>query len=335
MEEKTSYIDNNELENLRKKVQSSYKKMFRSPFIVFGILLVGMFFKNSYMIMYMIEGAFTADAFKGGLFILLGDLLIALTISATFFCLFNIFVYQKKYSLFNRIFKNKYILQTLQELECFSELNYQGNESQYSFEELAKMQIVPMGNSNFFDSTDKLNGVLENLRFRSGNVTTAKPNEGRKSTPDTLFTGQIISFSVFDERKISEGRIQILPKKYKKHMGSQLLSHQIQTENILFNQHFLVYAENEHNAFYILTPQVIENILAFFEKAGDTVSLVFDNSELHAAIQQFRNPFNVYIDLPVEEQKKNIIKDSEIIQSARKILVNIPTRGQTEKSNDF
>ena len=63
----------------------------------------------------------------------------------------------------------------------------------------------------------------------------------------------------------------------------------IQTESEAFNARFAVFAEEEHNAFYILTPQILERIIAFADTAGDAVYLVFSQSELYVACRQARS----------------------------------------------
>lgn len=52
----------------------------------------------------------------------------------------------------------------------------------------------------------------------------------------------------------------------------------IQTENSVFNENFAVFAENEQNAFYILTPQVMEQITAFQEAMEGNVYLSFSEN---------------------------------------------------------
>lgn len=39
-----------------------------------------------------------------------------------------------------------------------------------------------------------------------------------------------------------------------------------------------------------------------------------------------RNPFNAVVDIPVEEQSKNIVMATDIIQKARDILIHIENK---------
>ncbi|MFR7848887.1 MAG: DUF3137 domain-containing protein [Coprococcus phoceensis] len=95
----------------------------------------------------------------------------------------------------------------------------------------------------------------------------------------------------------------------------------IQTENSVFNENFAVFAENEQNAFYILTPQVMEQITAFQEAMEGNVYLSFSEKSLYVTCSQLRNPFHIYIDIPVEEQRQKIAGDTAILRSAKEILI--------------
>ena len=95
----------------------------------------------------------------------------------------------------------------------------------------------------------------------------------------------------------------------------------IQTENSVFNENFEVFAENEQNAFYILTPQVMEQITAFQEAMEGNVYLSFSEKSLYVTCSQLRNPFHIYIDIPVEEQRQKIADDTAILRSAKEILI--------------
>ena len=44
---------------------------------------------------------------------------------------------------------------------------------------------------------------------------------------------------------------------------------------------------------------------------------------MYIGCEQMRNPFNAVVDIPVEEQSKNIVMATDIIQKARDILIHI------------
>lgn len=138
--------------------------------------------------------------------------------------------------------------------------------------------------------------------------------------PDIVFEGQIIGFETFDDRKRSTSYIQVMDRRIRKDMNQKVAPFSIQTESEAFNLRFAVFAEEEENAFYILTPQMLERITNFADTAQGEIYLVFSQYELYVACRQARNPFNAYIDIPVEQQKENILQDTVLMQQARAIL---------------
>lgn len=128
------------------------------------------------------------------------------------FGFYYMLVYKKAYDLFCINFKNKYVLDTLRQLPDFSELRYNAGGG-LSYEEMNRLKLIPGGQSVFYQSSDELSGKLDGVPFRAVNVCTGEKASARSSTPKILFEGQVIVFSYFDNRKISEGFVQVFSKK--------------------------------------------------------------------------------------------------------------------------
>lgn len=79
-------------------------------------------------------------------------------------------------------------------------------------------------------------------------------------------------------------------------------------------------AYDEHNAYYILTPQRIEKIMHFADVMNGQVSFVFRDEKLFVAVRR-DSMFDASMDEPVSKQTKNIIEDAEFIQMAKEILI--------------
>ncbi len=332
MEKTSAAIRGEELENLRRRAVSRHKALFRIPILVFVLLLLLELIFNRHGLLGLLTGALSGPSAAGALLHLAGGVMLALTVAAASFCLFYLFGWRKCYDRFNICFKSRYVLQTLKEVPEFSDLSYESAQGQFSFQELSEIGVVPMGEQSLFRTTDRLEGKLGKVAFRSGNITTAEPSASRRqTTPTELFNGQILAFSLFDDRKISEGRLQVLPEKASKQMRRE--AHRVETENMAFNARFSVYTQDEHNAFYILTPQVIERIMEFAEAAGENVFLVFEGPCLYVGVQQFRQPFDAFLDIPLEEQRKNILEDSRMMLCAGEILIQAGKNERQKKGN--
>lgn len=103
-------------------------------------------------------------------------------------------------------------------------------------------------------------------------------------------------------------------------MSGQKAEHKIYTENENFNSRFSVYASDEHNAYYILTPQRIEKIMSFADTVNGQVSLVFCDENLFIAVRN-ESMFDANINEPVANQTAKITKDAKFIQKAKEILI--------------
>ncbi|MFR4518309.1 MAG: DUF3137 domain-containing protein [Dorea sp.] len=119
---------------------------------------------------------------------------------------------------------------------------------------------------------------------------------------------------------MSEGFVQVFSKKALSKLRETRVPLSIQTENSVFNENFAVFAENEQNAFYILTPQVMEQITAFQEAMEGNVYLSFSEKSLYVTCSQLAILF-LFVDIPVEEQRQKIADDTAILRSAKEILI--------------
>ncbi len=307
------------LEKMRQKVNHKTKVMFNLPKIVFLIFILIAFIKNRYFFILIFTGyEMGRDSIIGGIFMIIGDIMIAFCMAACAFAFYMLIAWNKEYKMFNYNYKNKYAIDKIKEVAGFSNLKYSATQG-FKFDEIQNINLFASGAKSFFKSKDYFEGTYDNIRFYASSVETYEPNNSSLA----LFSGQVIAFSKFDEFKISETSIQIFPKKQNNKMKGLTFPINIQTENEMFNNMFSVFAQDEHNAFYILTPKVIENIIEFANIINNNIYIVFVDKYMYVGCEQIRNPFDAVVDIPVEEQSVNITKATEIIQKARDILINI------------
>lgn len=308
------------LEKLRKDAEKKTRIMKRIFPAGFGVLAV-LSLASSFPLLHRFQAYGWSDPVtQGGFWILVGKLMMSVILSGDAFLIYYMMVWKKAYERFNFSFKNKYVLDTIRSLPGFSHLDYKA-QSGITYQEMDRMNLIPKGGEAFFEATDELTGELDGVRFCTSNVRTGRRPSGRSSMPKILFEGQILMFDTFDERKISRGFVQVFSKKALPDVKRTAAPLQIQTENALFNENFVVFAEQEENAFYILTPRVLEQITAFQEAMEGKVYLSFCESRLYVTCSQFRNPFDARIDLPIPVQCQQIAADTRILRSAREILV--------------
>lgn len=319
------------LEKLRQKANKKTKFMRRMPIIVFIIcLLLSMLKPRNIGLFFIFTSGEDIDIGNIGIGILMlfGEVMLAFCMAALAFAIYMLLFWKKSYNLFNDNYKNKYVLQKMREVRGFSNLRYVPKHG-ITFLELEKANLLPGRAKSFFESKDYFEGTYDMIRFWSSNVETFENNDSAMA----VFSGQVIVFSMFHEFKISQTAIQIFPKKENKKMKGLTFPIKIETENESFHNMFSVFAEEEHNAFYILTPQVIEDIMEFAQMINENIYIVFIGQYMYVGCEQMRNPFDALVDVPLEDQTQNIVKATDLIQKARDILIHIEKQSHAEKAN--
>lgn len=238
---------------------------------------------------------------------------------ATFGLLWFIVVH-RTYEKFNANYKSKYVIQVLNNIPGFEQLEYQPDGG-FTWDEIQNAGVVAKGEKQHFKSEDQLLGEYENVKFRISDVVTKKTvRRDDKREVEEIFGGQVLCLFGFDDMKVSKGHIQIFEKEFLSNFSGWKAEHRIQTESEAFQNRFQIYAEDEHNAYYILTPQRIEKIMEFADAVEGQISLVFYDEKLFAAVKR-ESMFDAVMDEPVSKQTKYILEDAEFIQKAKGILI--------------
>lgn len=117
--------------------------------------------------------------------------------------------------------------------------------------------------------------------------TTSTDSDGN-STSDTsnriVFVGQWLILDFHKELSADLGVFEGLRKQYD----------QIETENAEFNKRYGISCDSVHDAFYILTPNMMEHIMAMDRRAGGKIYLRFlREGKIHAAVHSRRDHFEV------------------------------------------
>lgn len=309
------------LEKLRKKAVKKTKFLKKMPKFVFVICLLLAMLKPRNIGLFLIltsgEGL-DLGTIAIGIVMILGEVLLAFCIAAAAMGFYLLLSWKKTYNAFNDNYKNKYVLLKIREVPGFSNLKYAAKQG-ITYDELLKANLLPGRAKSFYESGDYFEGAYEGIHFRASSVKTYEPDNSAL----TIFDGQVIVFPTFHAFKTSETAIQIFPKKQGGKMKGLTFREKVETENEAFNNMFSVYAENGHNAFYILTPQVLEDILEFAKIIQNHVYIVFSDQSMYLGCEQMHNPFNAVVDIPVEEQSGNIAMATEVIRKAKEMLIHI------------
>ena len=147
---------------------------------------------------------------------------------------------------------------------------------------------------NCVDGSDHIKAVYNGLNIELGDVelidkTEDTDEEGHTNTrQDTVFKGQWLTC---DFGKELAGQVYVSERSKKDHRS---MKSNVTMDNEQFSKRFCVSASNPQEAFYILTPHMMEYITAMADKSGGAVYMSFLHSgKMHVAVQTGRDFFEL------------------------------------------
>ena len=221
---------------------------------------------------------------------------------------------RKKFSL---AFKNTYVLKSLQSI--FENLDYRP-ESGLKRDIIANTKMMNMGDR--YSSNDYIYGTYKGISVTQADVhieeehTTTDSDGHTQTTWVTLFRGR---WMVFDFNKIFKANIQVCQKGFGNarisNWGSDLKYKKVQMEDEDFNKRFRIFAQDEHDAFYILTPSLMEKIKRVSESINGRLLFCFVDNKLHIGLQNGKDSFEHGIFKKINEEKviNEISQDIKLI----------------------
>jgi len=193
---------------------------------------------------------------------------------------------QRKY---RSMFKDFYVRHSINQV--FSDATYEPNKG-ISFDTIASTKMLNMGDR--FESSDYVSGKYKNVPFELSDVHIQEMivvSNGKTTTTTyaTIFKGR---WMIFDFNKTFKSNIRVAAKNFfggRSTIFSKLQRVKMESEE--FNKKFYVFGDNEHDVFYILTPQLMEKIEELSDSIGGRVMLCFINNKLHVALNNGRDYF--------------------------------------------
>lgn len=188
------------------------------------------------------------------------------------------------------------------------------DDYEYHFEEgLSKSRVqdtklVRCG--NIYQSDDYIRSSYKGVEFEFSDVRIKKRvKTGKHTTTITYFSGQWI---IIKNKIKLQAPLYVVDRNLSSSMAqnSSLFETSIpkvELESIEFNQEFHVYTNHAHDAFYVLTPDFIEKLIAIHR---EDVSFYISGEEIHIAIYSRENLFepNVFEENTVEAKRDQISK---------------------------
>lgn len=277
----------NRLEKLRKEL-NMYKTVGILTFVVL-------------MLAPMLLGAFgpSASAQVAGM---MPVLFVAMVI---FFIIFSS-VYSKKNKEFKQLYKSNFVETVLGDF--FEQPRYVP-ENGFSETTVRSFGLTQMGNR--FHSEDYLSGYYKGVFFEQSDVRVQYHTSGKNSHTTTYFEGRMF---VFEFPKQNVLPIQVFSERYMYKGKTGLKMKKIQLESVDFNKRFDVLAADEHSAFYVLTPQLMEKISLLGYRFGE-IALKFENNRLFMGVKCGLGAFDPDMKQPIEyfKEKEKMKQDIQVI----------------------
>lgn len=207
--------------------------------------------------------------------------------------------------------------------EYFSEYRYlpdKGFERSY----LKSLGIMQFGSD--YTSEDTLQGVYNGVEFTRSDVyiaDTTTDSEGNSSTT-VYFRGQWLEIK---PNKMFNTDLQIIQKGFgftnrRKSIFTrkQDRRHVLETEDVAFNKSFQCMCQNDAEAFYLLTPQLMQSILKLSEVLPYKMMVAYVDNTLHVLVDTHRDSME-----PSSPKNGNFDRQIADLRQDMEIIVSVIT----------
>ena len=208
---------------------------------------------------------------------------------------------------YSKAYKGEYVEKYLKEV--FSDVEYHP-EAGFSKEYLRKSCNAVLYDR--YHSNDYMMGKYKNLNVEFADVHIEDKREDRDSDGNTrtyyvtMFQGK---WMVFDFNKNFKYNLIVSGTS---HIMSLQGTHHVKMEDENFNKVYSVHAMSDEEAFYILTPHMMNKMRALYHKLGDNgITFGFINNKLYVALNTYKDSFELDLSKGISDEafKNNVLKD--------------------------
>jgi len=175
-----------------------------------------------------------------------------------------------------------------------------------------------MNTGDRFSSNDYISGKYKDVKFDMSDIEIEEQHKDSDgdTTYTTIFKGQ---WYIIDFNKPFKANFQIVEKDFRSAIVKRGLfvrkeerKNKVEVEDIEFNKQFNIYALNDLDVFYVLTPKIIEKIKEVNNRIPGSLLLCFVDNKLHIGLNNGKDLFEASINRKVrlanevEKTKKEI-----------------------------
>jgi hypothetical protein len=185
---------------------------------------------------------------------------------------------------------------------------------------IANTRMMNMGDR--YTSNDFISGRYKDISIVQADVHIEEKHQTTDSDGHTTTTWVTIfrgRWMVFDFNKLFKANIQVSQKGFGNsrisNWGAQVKYKKVMMEDQAFNNSFRTYAQDEHEAFYILTPSLMEKIKNLTNNISGKLLFCFVDNKLHIGLQNGKDSFEHSIYKQIDEEKvtNEISQDIKLI----------------------
>lgn len=211
---------------------------------------------------------------------------------------------------FDMIYKDVFAKAALEEI--LGDIDYHWQRG-FSKDQVAGFRLVRLGNR--FSSEDYLKANYKGVDFEMADVTIKHVVKTKNGSSTTIyFKGRMIKFDVSVKKVLA---LQVFTDNFRYRANPGIEMNKIQMEDVQFNKQFDVLSARDHDAFYALTPQLMERLEAMKSKYK-SVGMHFRGDNLYMAINTDRNTFDADM-----KNKINFPQEMELMRSDVQDILDI------------
>jgi hypothetical protein len=220
----------------------------------------------------------------------------------------------KKIKEMSNVFKNKYVFEEMRKI--FPDGKYNALDG---FTEGEVIESKILKERDRFKSEDLIMAAYDGVGFMCADVEQKEVRgSGKNRRVVTVFQGRLYKFDF--PKKFKHDLLLLQPLNYRPFSN---FNH-VKTESIHFNSELKIYAQSEHEAFYILTPDFMEKLIYFDQKYYDKISFSFIDNHMYIAIDSRKDTFDIKAFKTINESMFKEYQDefSDIIDFIKLLNLN-------------
>ncbi|MBN3490684.1 DUF3137 domain-containing protein [Acholeplasma equirhinis] len=217
---------------------------------------------------------------------------------------------------FREKFKSQVILTLLK--NRYEDVMYFPNQA-INLQEILSTGLVK--SPDRWNGEDYISGTYKNIKFRVSEFKLEERHVTRDSKGNTHVTYQTYfrgRWFIYKFPKRFAHQIRIVEKSFLGFNFAPSGFKKIETESIEFNKKFSVQSTDQHHAFYIITPMMIERLQQLEASFKGELSMLWRGDELHIAINDSTDRLEPKLSIPLNDEgvklyDKDIVIISEIV----------------------